>query len=62
MRRKRTIRGLTTICLAVTWAVVAGSAPAGAQDHPTFARDVAPIVQQNCQICHQPGPSHRCRC
>ena len=55
MRRKRTIRGLTTICLAVTWAVVAGSAPAGAQDHPTFARDVAPIVQQNCQICHQPG-------
>jgi hypothetical protein len=21
----------------------------------TFARDVAPILQQNCQICHQPG-------
>jgi len=22
---------------------------------PTFAKDVAPILQQNCQICHQPG-------
>src|SRR5690348_15669059 len=22
---------------------------------PTFAKDVAPIVQQNCQICHRPG-------
>jgi mono/diheme cytochrome c family protein len=21
----------------------------------TFARDVAPILQQNCQVCHQPG-------
>ena len=21
----------------------------------TFARDVAPILQENCQICHQPG-------
>ena len=21
----------------------------------TFSKDVAPIVQQNCQICHQPG-------
>lgn len=22
---------------------------------PTYARDVAPILQENCQICHQPG-------
>ena len=55
MCRKRTIRGVATSCLAITWTIVAGPAPAGGQDHPTFARDVAPIVQQNCQICHQPG-------
>ena len=23
--------------------------------HPTFAKDVAPILQQNCQSCHRPG-------
>jgi hypothetical protein len=27
-------------------------APAGA---PTFTRDVAPILQRNCQVCHRPG-------
>ncbi|MEX2583277.1 MAG: cytochrome c [Gemmatimonadota bacterium] len=24
-------------------------------DQVTFAKDVAPILQQNCQVCHQPG-------
>ncbi len=32
---------------------------AGAQDqqgdHPTYAGEVAAIIQDNCQICHQPG-------
>ena len=22
---------------------------------PTFSKDVAPILQQNCQSCHRPG-------
>src|SRR5258707_2751534 len=22
---------------------------------PTFTRDVAPILQRNCQVCHRPG-------
>src|SRR5215471_18575692 len=22
---------------------------------PTYAKDVAPIVQKNCQVCHRPG-------
>jgi mono/diheme cytochrome c family protein len=26
-----------------------------AGEEVTFARDVAPILQQNCQVCHQPG-------
>src|SRR4051812_21733959 len=24
---------------------------------PTFTKDVAPIFQKNCQICHRPGES-----
>ena len=24
-------------------------------DAVTYARDIAPILQQNCQMCHQPG-------
>src|SRR5688572_14880016 len=31
------------------------SAPTAATGDVTFARDVAPILQQNCQLCHQPG-------
>jgi len=26
-----------------------------ASDQPTFARDVAPILQRSCQNCHRPG-------
>src|ERR1700686_1338052 len=26
-----------------------------APDQPTFARDVAPILQRSCQNCHRPG-------
>jgi mono/diheme cytochrome c family protein len=29
--------------------------PGPDDDEITFARDVAPILQQNCQVCHQPG-------
>ena len=31
------------------------SRPAGDAAPVTFARDVAPILQKNCQQCHQPG-------
>src|SRR6476646_11836859 len=24
-------------------------------DVPTFSKDIAPIVQKNCQVCHRPG-------
>ncbi|HAO88739.1 MAG TPA: hypothetical protein DCR00_07440, partial [Gammaproteobacteria bacterium] len=24
-------------------------------DHPTYAKEVSRIIQDNCQICHQPG-------
>ena len=37
--------------------VAGGQAPATARpvDVPTYSKDVAPIVQKNCQVCHRPG-------
>lgn len=35
--------------------VGAGSVACAADEHPTFARDVAPIIFQHCSVCHQPG-------
>ena len=55
MRRENTVRRAGAVCLAIACALVAWPAPAGAQDQPTYARDVAPIIQANCQVCHTPG-------
>src|SRR6516225_8201698 len=35
--------------------ITAGLALAAAPEQPTFARDVAPILQRSCQNCHRPG-------
>jgi len=40
-----------TVCLLIALAGPANRAVAGV----TFSRDVAPIFQQKCQICHRPG-------
>jgi hypothetical protein len=34
---------------------LAACAPARGADVPTYHRDVAPILQKNCQECHRPG-------
>ena len=45
--------------LALAGAALVLASPAAAQDTSadgiTFARDVAPILQENCQSCHRPG-------
>ena len=42
--------------MPLTFALVAAStAAAQAASHVTYARDVAPIIQQKCQVCHQPN-------
>src|SRR5262245_18184302 len=44
--------GLTAFLIA------AGAASAAAQtagETPTFARDIAPILQRSCQTCYRPG-------
>ena len=65
MRRvlfSRRFVALTTVASACAIAFVAGVKVAG-QAQPsaaraanvTFAKDVAPIMQQKCQVCHQPN-------
>src|SRR5712692_6259486 len=34
---------------------MAASTPGVGKKDVTFARDVAPILQQKCQVCHRPG-------
>ena len=36
-------------------AVTVMSTAAVAQEQVTFTKDVAPILQQHCQVCHRPG-------
>src|SRR5712675_956131 len=35
--------------------VAAAPAAQGAQEVPTFTKDVAPILYKNCVACHRPG-------
>ena len=45
---------LVTVGSSDDLAAQTGPSPDPANDI-TFAKDVAPILQQNCQVCHQPG-------
>ena len=47
---------LTALFLATALPVdFHGQSGAKQNDAPTFTRDVAPILQQKCQVCHQPN-------
>src|SRR5260221_10623430 len=41
-------------CFGILPAVLCGTLLTGAAS-PTFTKDVAPILQRNCQECHRPG-------
>jgi mono/diheme cytochrome c family protein len=43
------------VCGIAVLVVACGSPAAAQQSGVTFAKDVAPILQKNCQQCHQPG-------
>ena len=64
------MRSRLALCVVMISAVVAAAAvaassaqsggapapaPASQADVPTWSKDVAPIVQKNCQVCHRPG-------
>jgi len=62
-RRNRVTRGITH-AIALGWFVLSPGTVDGLTvervDDPvdgvvTFTRDIAPILQENCQVCHQPG-------
>lgn len=43
------------VALGTGQELVAQSGPSGADADLTFTRDIAPILQENCQVCHQSG-------
>jgi len=51
LRRALTVLSLTGAALFLPGAGAAQEA----SDELTFTRDIMPILQQNCQVCHQPG-------
>ncbi len=51
MKKTRIIGLFSAMALAPAIASAADSST----DHPTYAREVSRIIQDNCQICHQPG-------
>ena len=57
----RRIRSVVRGCVAgaAVWAVAVPLAAAGQAptmpEHPTFTKDIAPILQRSCQKCHRPN-------
>jgi len=49
------ITGLAALGMFAAGSLVRAQTPAKVPDHPTFAKDVAPILQKSCQNCHRPG-------
>ena len=48
----RAIWGRCAVPLAVG---LLGAVPGVVRAQVTYAEDVAPIIQENCQVCHHPG-------
>src|SRR5271154_3311741 len=46
--------GWRDLAFLLGFAIGTGSMACGAET-PTYHRDVAPILQKNCQECHRPG-------
>jgi mono/diheme cytochrome c family protein len=47
--------GAATLCIAVSARAQATTALTAATPAPTFTKDVVPILQAKCQVCHQPN-------
>lgn len=51
----RTVMRAGTICASLALVGAAGAAAEPAESAPTFAKDVAPILFENCVECHRPN-------
>ena len=48
--------GVTLLAVAAVLMLVPGlSSAEGAADNPTFHKDIEPILQRSCQVCHRPN-------
>ena len=54
-RLSQTVRVGAFILGAVLLAFVASASAQSSSQSPTFARDVAPILQEKCEACHREG-------
>ena len=50
-----TVAAATVAVVAADQAQGGGGAAATQRRIPTYSKDVAPILQANCQVCHRPG-------
>ncbi|HEX5050164.1 MAG TPA: alkyl hydroperoxide reductase [Planctomycetota bacterium] len=48
-------RAVATAETAVSGCLISAPGVPGDTNVPTFARDIAPVLQQHCQECHRPG-------
>ncbi len=46
---------IKSICLAVVCAVLAMAAPPDVKQSPTYTKDIAPILNTRCVVCHRAG-------
>src|SRR5437762_483123 len=55
--KERSMRRPTLSVLGILTASLAAAGPAPAKEPPapTFSKDIAPIIFQNCVSCHRPG-------
>ncbi len=53
--RRTSLALFTALLLAAVAARAPALAQAGAEHEVTFSRDIAPILQRNCQKCHRPN-------
>src|SRR5579859_7969742 len=52
----RILLGTISIALAASGLLIARSSDDSKPlEAPTYSREVAPILQKNCQVCHRPG-------
>src|SRR5213594_1925805 len=45
----------TILSVSIVMVVVLASLTSASVQAPTFTKDVAPILQNKCQVCHRPG-------
>src|SRR5437899_1212362 len=55
MKSKPTMMLAAAGILALSSVGTSQESPAAAAGVPTFTKDVAPILQRSCQVCHRPG-------